>query len=366
MLIWAAMQDVGGMNAVMPVVRELQSAGHKVHILAKGKSAELLPNILRPREMFTFISFSGDEFLKDVAEVAGLMSRPDALITSLCSDIGRNLIPFLKNWVATFAIQDFWGARLQGEWADEKYHPDFMCVMDRIDGAIVKKAWPDFSDDRIVITGNPAFDAVAQHNVASGQKQFQEILKLINNWPVVLYCVDYLGGSAEGLHDLVSALNDVGEPVYFIPRFHPDFKNRAVKGEPEECERALARFNTGIIVRDTLSLDLLSILSASTVVISTWGTVLTTAAHMKKQVISVMFPHLGQAQFNELVSRELGFKYPLVELGAAACATNLRELADALKRSFNNQLNLQETQARVFQADGRSAQRVARLVMGKC
>lgn len=357
MRVWVAVKDVGGMNSVMPVVRSLRSLGHAVAIFAEGRSVELLGE-----DVFCRFAVDGQETTKEtVNRFKAYAGKSDAILTSLCSDGGRNLVSYLRGRVKTFAVQDLWGARLQKEWKDEHSHPDFMFVSDDVDRDITLKAWSDYKPERVIVAGNPAFDALAYCDVPAGAQQAKEALKLDLN-PMVLFLVDYLPGGAEDLENMVRALNEVGQQVNFIPRFHPDYKNRAPKGDPEKCEVAIGQFKAGRIVRNTRKLDLMSLLSAATVVVGAWTTVLVSAAHLRRQVISLMFPELGQASFREYVSGSLDFPYPLVELGAAACARNYEELVVTLRKSFENKLGLERAQVRALRLDGRSADRIARFI----
>ena len=141
----AVCKNPGGTNGLLPVFQELRK-DYKVKLLANGNAVTQLFNA---REAF--------EFYPTVEEVLANYPNPDFLITSMCDSddggMGRELIPPLRGHCPTFGLQDYWEATLSVEWADPKYRPDYIFVNDRVGAEIVLKAWPYFTNSRILQTG---------------------------------------------------------------------------------------------------------------------------------------------------------------------------------------------------------------------
>ena len=73
----------------------------------------------------------------------------------------------------------------------------------------------------------------------------------------------------------------------------------------------------------------------STIIVSVFSTVLIEAAILRKQNISILYPGVGMALFQEAMGGELK-EFPLVKVGSSAKATNRQMLCNLLEKSFNN------------------------------
>lgn len=155
--ILAGCQDIGGCNAIYPVVRKLRASGHKVSLFASGHSARILR---RKGKDFREVKRS------DFGNVRAIFNRvrPDAVL--LGTSLGFSLEDALvregrKRKIKTIAVFDSW-VNYSLRFADPAnkkslyYLPDFICVSDNFTRAQMQKE--RIPEEKIVVTGNPNFD----------------------------------------------------------------------------------------------------------------------------------------------------------------------------------------------------------------
>ena len=353
MTIWAACKNPGGTAGLLPVVKELRGH-HRVRLIPSGIAVELLKKADQ-----SFVAYESAE------QVLADNPLPRALLTSICtksnagSNMGRNLVPLLRGCCPIVVLQDFWGAGLLEDWADSKYQPDFICVNDEIDVKTVLKAWPQFTKERIIITGYPALDKYFNYDVRATVAKVRSSLNITKQNPIILYA-GRMKRDGEAFLEFVEALNTVGQDVYLISRPHPRMKDDA----PEELplwQKALDSFQSGDLITDSSSCDTSSLVASSAVIVSMFSTVLLEATALRKQNISMLYPEVGMAEFLK-VTGGLMEEFPLVELGCSAKAINRATLCNLLEKSLAGKLNLEANQRKHFRLDGKNATRVADFV----
>lgn len=349
--IWACCKDTGGMSGLLPVVEKLLTNGYDVLLIASGKSIDLLGQADQ-----VFITPRTTE------EILNSYPLPDLFITSMDSpgddNIGRDLVPLLKGKCPIIALQDFWGARLNTNWAEEKFRPDYICVNDEVGAKIVLKTWSGFPQDHVIISGYPALDKLSDFSLSGQAGIARQKLRLTADLPIVLY-----GGgvkkSGQALLELVEALNEIGQGIYLIPRLHPRMQGQA----PEELpiwNNALSSFKTGHIISDSAACNILSLIALATVITSMYSSVLVEAATLRKQNISILFPEMMECFFEE--TGNIMAEVPLIELGCSAKATNQTELKRLLEKCLTDDLGLTDNQIKHFQIDGKNAQRIMEFI----
>ncbi len=349
--IWAVCKDPGGTAGILPVVDELTRRGYQVQLFADGKAVDLLPAIGR-----TFTASSSAEML-----MSQDIQRPQFLITSMCSGggIGRDLVPLLHPDTTVVALQDTYGARLNTDWSESRYRPDFICVNDKVGADIVHRVWSDFDEKRISITGYPALDRYIDYNAQESAYTARLRLGLIQDKPIVVYCgqVDKAG---QALRELVATLNTIERDVYLIIREHARMRDDA-PSEIGHWQAAIAEFKAGTLISDTAMLATQTLLASATVIVSMYSTVLIEAAVLRKPNIALLYPCVGMQQFLSDTGHIMD-ELPSVILGCTAKASDSSELEQLLLKSFDNQLDLRAAQERYFCLDGLNARRVADLI----
>lgn len=347
-------KDPGGTEAVVPVFLALQKYHpDKVCLIANGKAVELLQGGEIDFEVYQ----TAEDFVR------GNPDPPKILLTSMCSQggTGRDLVPILREKGATtIAVQDFPGARMNIAWKNPQYRPDCICVNDTFAAEIVSRVWPDFSKEKIEITGSPAFDKYFKSDTESASKQTRERLGILEDWPVILFA-----GQAEVrdtsniLYEVVSALNDLSEDIYFIPRQHP----RMSFASPEQVpiwDRALKAFHGGTLI-DSSGLDFLSVISATSLLIAQFSTTLIAGTLLRKDCVSVMYPSTV-SEFHRITG-DIFDEFFLISLGCVKEAKNQRELKALVQKSLKTGLELREEQEKHFKVDGKNALRVVQKVL---
>lgn len=348
-------KDPGGVNAVLPVYDALVRGGGSAVLIASGKAVELLQNGSCSFRWYP----SAEAALVDIP-------NPAALVASMCSsgsssEIGRALVPLLRGRCPTIAVQDFWGAGLRTTWKDAALHPDSIVVNDHVDAAIVQRAWPDYKLDRIAVLGYPALDRYACMDVGAISSRVRAELGIASEEPVITFA-GQLHHSGAMLADVARAIAGVGQPVCLIPRAHPRMRNDAPH-EVSRWEAAIAQFQSGRCITDTTRWSTSEIVAASTVVISMYSTVLIEAASVRRPTIAVLYPDVGMAELLESTGGIMP-EFPLVELGCCAKAVDPESLRIAVGDAVSGRLakRLRPAQERVFQLDGKNAERVAEFV----
>lgn len=336
-------------------LRELSETAHSVHLFANGKAIDLLTQ--------QSMNFFATNFV-DIGELFDTFGTPWALVTSMCSGggFGRNVIPFLKGSGCTiFAVQDFWGARMQTDWADPQHRPDYLLVNDQVAVEIAKTAWTDFDPERIVITGSPAFDQLSRIDVAEQSIAVRKQLGLKDGIPIVLFG-GQLAGSGEALLELVNVLNTTGSRVNLIARKHPRMAEDA-PGEERKWIEALAN-STGCFLVDSSTYDPQSLIAAADVVVSMYSTMLVEAAYLRKPNIAILYDDLGKPQ---LVADTGGVlqEFPPAQLGCTAKAANRHDLYDLVLKALDGTMNLRVAQEQHFVLDGQNADRAATFIREK-
>lgn len=350
--IWAVMKNPGGTNAVWPVVEELRNRKHTVLAIAHGKAIELLAE-----KKVSFVAAQDTDILQ-----GSFIYFPDVYITSMCSKggVGRDLIPaFRSAGIPTVAVQDYWGGAETKEFADPLYWPDIVCVIDELGEEIIVDSWKGYETiihGKVKITGQPAFDALAKIDVPATKMRVLKNLGCKENFQVILYAAQ-LWASAETLVSLVKALNCLPQPVYLVVLEHPRMSDDAPK-EKKLLNKALGQFTNGIVFKKgNFSSD--EWVAASDLIVSMFSTLLGTAAHLRKECLSILLPNAGEKRIKESQWPYL----PFAKLGSCAVARSQGEVEALVKQALSlNGLGLKKNQEKHFRADGKGTSRVADVV----
>ena len=356
-------KDPGGMNVILGVHKLFPEMlpDKEVKIFSNGASVKLLTE--------RGVKHTPVETAADVFRIADMFTAtpPELLITDMSSDggLGRLLVKSVA--ARTIAIQDFWGARLNIEFKDELYWPDYILVPDAVGKELVLGSWKGYREEDVRITGWIAFDNLASMNQPALREKLRGRFELKENWPVVVF-VGQIDGTAGTFEETVQALNLIGRPVYLLPRWHPRVQKDG-PAEHEACLKLMGELRAGRII-DTNNVPYAEfpsdeIVAASDVVTGMFSTDLAKAAQLKKEVISVLYPELGLARFKSLTKLE---KFPLVELGCAVMAQNQDELKYYLRHAIDSEsafpgLDCGPDQEKHFPCDGMSAKRAMKEII---
>ncbi|MBI2065427.1 MAG: CDP-glycerol glycerophosphotransferase family protein [Candidatus Yanofskybacteria bacterium] len=377
--ILVSLKDMGGLNNLFPVIRELERRGRKIEIVASasGVASEVLKK--------NGIRFTLGE---DAVKVSEKFPNPRLLVTSMCSahNIGRNLISILRDTCQTVAVQDYWGVRLTDEWSPLEHRPHYITVNDTLGAELVKKAWPEFNPSRIWQTGFPMFDTYSNINNSDAVKARTEILTKLNkssNSAVVFFPCGALNGASQFLSEILEIINSYltnnrsRQPLVFIPRCHPRLKKEPLMVSElnlwNEAMDKLESYHPEVLINDeaVIRADMKTLLMASNLVISDYSTSLLEAGLVgarldgKPNISACYIPSIAKDMEKDL--GPLLKEPPYVTLGCSAKATNNSNLHDLVTEFLDDKNNarrdsLRENQKEHLKTDGHNSKRVADMI----
>ncbi len=344
-VILAVVKNVGGTNAVLPVM-DLLKEKHHIHWIAQedGRGKEVLKSI-------------GQNFGLGPASAEIYRDSVSAIISSTCSTVGRDLARFFKDYCPIIVIQDQWTAGLYDVWTYPEYRPDYILVNDKLDKSLVLKAWPDFNANHVKVTGYPAVDKYVNFDIQSAKTRVKNTLSLIKNKPIVLFAGQWRE-TGHAITELVRALNEIEHNIYLIARPHPAMKDNSPTEVPL-WDKALAGFYSGTLISDSLSCSISDIIASSDLVLSMYSTALNEAAILRIPNIAILYPGHGSRLYTDVTKLE---EYPMVSLGCTAKARNYEELVRLIKIALTSDIGLRQAQEKTFQLDGKNALRAAEFI----
>lgn len=350
--IWAVCKDPGGTQNLLPLIPCLRQRGHQVRTFLHegGKGASVLETAKEP-----FESASSAEVLIE------RFGYPDLLVTSMCSGggIGRDLIALLKRATKpTSALQDFWGARIGTDFADQKYHPDLICVNDEVGAQIIRSVWGN--DQSIVATGYPRLDTLANFDKKAAAKRGREFLGIKDELLIVFY-PGQIWNAGRTLHQIANTLATLGGEYHLVVSKHGRMTEETVPDEVRIWETAKGLYPIQILTDFSRVND---VIASSAVVVGQYATSQVDAAMMGVPVISVLYPEYGAAEFQKETGGVME-EFPLVSLGCSAKAEGSAKLYHLLETVLiGHSLGLEEHQAKTFRLDGKNAERTTQAILG--
>lgn len=231
--ILAFSREAGGARAVAPVCHAMIKEGWNVLLLAKDHSL----NIFRDQglECTDFPNFDPDNLLKLVNKRFG--SFPDIVVTSATSLPTIDMTEkYLWRWgntncIPTVGILDQWqnyALRFSGPGDKERlaYLPDHVFVMDDIAKMdMIKDGIPE---ERIIITGQPAFSGIVDEHKACLLRtgEIKKRFEIPDGFTVVTFAAESLKKNFGGElgYDEQSTLRFVGDALKGICRATEDLK----------------------------------------------------------------------------------------------------------------------------------------------
>jgi hypothetical protein len=239
-LIWAFSREAGGAEVVAPVVKALMKK-HRVLLLAKDYAKSIFAKHSLP---FTEVSGYSANLVRSLIDKHG---RPSLVLTSAASLPWRDMTEkYLWQWSAgenipSIAILDQWhtyALRFSGVRKNErlKYLPDCVCVMDEY--AKKDMILEGIPPTKVVVTGQPAFDAILEHKKTFSKKKCLEIRKKIGvrDEKIVLFVSESLkhdfGNSLgyteatilKAVLNALKGLTEEGHKLTLIVKLHPQNK----------------------------------------------------------------------------------------------------------------------------------------------
>lgn len=264
--------------------------------------------------------------------------------------------------IPSVLIQDFWGNHNRGRWIAL---PDMICVQDDLGKKLVLETWPNIPEDKVIITGQPAFDDLVSVDQVSANKELRRKFQLSQNWPIVHFSGGTYGMS-EALIATIRALNMLRQPVYLFFCHHPNLFINDISNDFKkiynECINILKELVFGEVVLSDFSTPSDLINAAADIVVSMYSVMLVKACYLRKNCISIL---VSESQQNlEKATGGLLKEFPPVVLGACLSGITDTEIAACLNKIFSNNVeNIRIAQAKNFTTDGKSTQRVLSTIL---
>jgi len=252
--VLAFARESGGAQAIAPVIKELQNRGASILVLAK----DVAEKIFMQHGLSSLYLEDGESCFIDplLSQQWGLQS-PDIVLTSAASlpelDMTeKNLWRWaLHQGIPSVAVLDQWQnyARRFSSCltSDMAFLPEMCCVMDKF--ACSGMLAESFPPERLVITGQPAFDILCGTMTAEAESavELKRNMGMDNGRPTLVFIGEAIGrhlGGAYGydesaiLNHLLDILKEMEESPNLIIKKHPqnvdeDFDLDAVKRASE-------------------------------------------------------------------------------------------------------------------------------------
>ena len=360
----AAMKYTGGANAILPVIAEARrnNIDSTLYIDSDGSITpsfySYYTQCLSLGYLISFQSQPKDTIRKTTFKV--LLLSTDCFHESETNE--KLVCEAQKLGIRVIIVQDFWGNH---SYLPKDFRPDIICVQDFFAKNLVKSSWTNYDSNKIVITGQPAFDYLGNINCSSARGELRDKFELVEDWPII----HFSGGdfAPEALAVTIEALNIISQPVYFFIRHHPVLisakTNNYQKGIYEAYQVHLTKLQNGKVIDSGSVTTSETVNAAADITIGLSGTMLIQACYLDKTSIAVWTDEVKKNFFKATGLNE----FPPCILGGCLRASNLTELIQCLDKSLARlrRPNLNPAKSRnneYFKSDGQSAKRVFKVI----
>lgn len=366
--VLVALRDVGGTNAVLPVLRALWR-DNKIQLVVIGDKFAI--DILRQQNVAFRCKedYGTDQNLSSLPEVILDTEQPALVLTgtSMRANIEREvLLTARSRGIPTIAILDHWtnyGRRFEDHTTGEqlKYLPDYLAVMDEVakEGALQA----GIPKTQIIVTGQPYFDDIVASGVMVNSDQIRETLGFRPDELMIVFASEprgkdygtdasypnYLGYTeVDALELLIAALENIvrqiSRQIVLVVKLHP-------RESPNVLEAALKQTKLKtVLIKEMSPRDLMVAADVVTGMISMF---LIEAACLGKVPISIQ---PGRQAQDDFVGNRVGLTLPAYNL--EECKSQLLGIVQDM--SFVEKW-LANSKGRL-KLDGNSAGRVVQLV----
>lgn len=242
-------------------------------------------------------------------------------------------------------------------------HPDYLCVQDEnVKDVILNSSIPGIKEaaERILVTGQPAFDAT--YSLVQRREEIRlsirQKLGLAPDEKTILFA-GQLDGTKETLEEIIKALNRNPEDITLAVRFHPRDKHKdsynsllnSYKGKWIEVGGDKVANADEMVLAADATLSMFSTLNMRAIYFG-----LPTAYILSTEEAKAAFRKDWQIDENNL---------PMVKSGCAAGIYAEGEISQFLDQIYNPGYlqNIKKAQQANYPFDGKSAERVAEVIL---
>lgn len=338
-------RDPGGMNSLLPVLDQMRDTQGRIAALVDGRAEEAL------QERFALTDLTPT---RSIFEASDVIKSPKVILAGVSTSSGiERYVAATFPEIPIVLVEDYYRASFEYLRAAQEGRvaaPTQLCVMDAAAGDLIAKEFPEYAD-RIVVTGQPAFDRFASEPTAEIAKRTRGSLGIPDDLPLISFMSALQ--DAEEIPLLARALKNIDRSVAVAVRKHPR-DNRSW----EDYGRMIG--SEGIRAVDTRSFTTDEISAASDIVMTSWSTEGIHALYRRKPSIHYIDRSLPNIPPNVKIP------VPPVRLGASLGATTAEELPALIMGSLDPDSDLRKTlqhnMERWYAADGKNAERVASIV----
>lgn len=353
--ILIATRDPGSANALIPIIELLQkNGGANFAILTDGRAQSQIQEKFSTKDVTPADS---------VLEISNLIGIPDLIITDASSEPGLETYCESTYYdVPMVLIEDYYTSsahflraiqeRNKGDQKNLRV-PDAICVMDEEAKKLITQDFPEL-EERIVVTGQPAFDKIANENTEEMKHETRKKLNIPDNTKLMSFMSQM--ERPEMIEALAQSIQSMSNPPAVIFRRHPR-DNRSY----EEYEEIFSRHGVQLLHSDTMTTS--EVNAASDLVITGWSTEGLNAIYRGKPTI-----HITDKKLQE-IPEYLSLPLPPVKLGASIgvdSMDNLSEQMNALNDPDSTLASdLQRLAEKYYPKDGKNTERVIKAIREK-
>ena len=356
-------RDMGPVQSLLPVIQALAQKGYPLSF-----------QVDQPAEKSLLEQVPDLEEIELSTPLAAIAERKPGLVLSSISGTGGPGIEFYQTVTAegfgnseeehipTVWVEDFWGVATQVSTLANHVQPDVICAFDefsrdmdmlRLQDAESNTRSGSVHEPRIVVTGSPAFDALAHEpNREADTKRVRSELGITEHEMLIAS----LGGrppkDLENLKLFVESMKqiDLGEKkVKITARIHPSvFGSGELSKYRGEYEKLLVDLGEIGYVDTMGKFTTDEIALAADMIVSSYGTEGVKAVYRGKISLFMLLPGLGADGLKEAVGMDT---LPVIESGASIGVFRPEDMKE-----------IHEAQARHHHLDGKNTERIVEAI----
>lgn len=340
-------RDPGSANALLPVMELLDREKNlDMSVLTDGRAQEIIQKKFQTKD----ITPQGL-----VLEAANTIGTPDVVLTD-ASTSEQGIESFAAGTfpdVPMVLVEDYYTSSLKylHDLKERQFPlPVKICVMDEEAKNIVLEKFPEL-EDRIEVTGQPAFDRFAKEDTEGMSQEVREKLGVAPGEKIISYMSQM--ERPDMIHELARELGKNGHNFYLAFRRHP--RDNVSYEEYEEIFKG-----AGIKTIDTRQFSTDQVSAASDTVITGYSTEGLHGIYRRKPTIHIIDKELQD------IPEDLSLPLPPVKLGASMGIDKVGDLSGTLNELLdpaspaNKELLIRMD--KFYPRDGKNAQRVAGIV----
>lgn len=343
-------RDPGSASCLVPVMKILEkNPASQIAVVTDGRAEDAIRNHFEVEEKDIEGSIGADR----------AVGQPDVILVAAAEEKGLETYANATfDEVPMVLIEDYPGAThifLRACLDRPGLHlPDKTCVMDEAAKQLMVASFSDHPEieSRIEVTGQPAFDRIANENVAEISKNAREKMGLSADDKVVAFMsTDEV--TKEQARQICEKLKNPSTDFTLVFRRHP-------RDNTSYDEYFQMFEEMGIKNIDSRELKTDEVSAAADVVLTSWSTAGLEAIYRGKPTIHIVDRNVLD------IPENLKLPLPVVKLGASVGIDDVRELAEKIDGLLDSSSDLSRridaNMVKYYPNDGKNAERVVAVI----